>query len=158
MSLLALDTKGVLREMGQGLTPPNDLMPGNITGDWDKLRLSHIKAKVIPVVQFPDGSARNDSTPLLQAKEDTHKKFFLMVEPRYVRVLPPFHVPLFASVNQMRWSGKLVQQALSSMLGILKQKVPGGILKHSAYHPTFLNKGYHHGALCSSFLNKGYKR
>jgi len=33
------------------------------------------------------------------------------------------NVPLFASVNQMRWSGKLVQQALSSMLGILKQKV-----------------------------------
>ena len=28
-----------------------------------------------------------------------------------------------ASVNKMRWSGKLVQQALGSMLGILKQEV-----------------------------------
>jgi len=33
------------------------------------------------------------------------------------------NIPLFASVNQMRWAGKLVQQALSSMLGILKQEV-----------------------------------
>jgi len=49
-----------------------DLMPGNITGDWDKLRLSHIKAKVIPVVQFPDGSARNDSTPLLQELDERY--------------------------------------------------------------------------------------
>lgn len=32
------------------------------------------------------------------------------------------NVPLFASVNQMRFAGKLVQQALSQMLGILKQE------------------------------------
>jgi hypothetical protein len=38
------------------------------------------------------------------------------------RVTVP-NIPLFASVSQMRWAGKLVQQALSSMLGILKQEV-----------------------------------
>lgn len=33
------------------------------------------------------------------------------------------NIPMFASVSQMRWAGKLVQQALSSMLEILKQEV-----------------------------------
>jgi len=33
------------------------------------------------------------------------------------------NVPLFASMNQIRFAGKLVQQALGSMLGILKQEI-----------------------------------
>ena len=29
-------------------------MPGNINGEWDTLGLSHVKPKVIPVIQFDD--------------------------------------------------------------------------------------------------------
>ena len=45
----------------------HQLMPGNLTGDWDEKGFSDIKPKVIPVVRYPGGDVQNDSTFILEA-------------------------------------------------------------------------------------------
>ena len=45
----------------------HQLMPGNLTGDWDERGFSDIKPKVIPVVRYPGGDVQNDSTFILEA-------------------------------------------------------------------------------------------
>jgi len=66
--------------------------------------------------------SQNGTRVSYQLKKTYNFRRDLSAGPETDRVTLP-NVPMFASISQMRWAGKLVQQALGSMLEILRQEV-----------------------------------
>jgi len=66
--------------------------------------------------------SHNGSRVSYQIQKTYHFRRALSVGPESDMITLP-NVPMFGSISQMKWAGKLVQQALGSMLEILRQEV-----------------------------------
>lgn len=108
------------------------LMPGNLDGAWDALNMQHIKPKVIPVVQFPDGSFKNDSTYILQEVDQRYPERPILPSNPGDRFLSLLLEDMFDEWGTkimfgIRWMDKLDQDwsgswlAMDSMMGTGKQ-------------------------------------